>query len=353
MRSTLITLIILLLGMPLGTMAQTEGESDTASAEAAEHRKVLREELAAARREVAEAARKLARVRRQLADMNLEVLRIGELKTLDEQMRALEGGVADVGSLMNTEVIRRLRLQHGPPRLGVLLGGKDDTNEIVGVTPGTGAEKAGIHAGDRLISINGKMVDASERASLRVAMEGIEAGDSVPVEIERAGERIALDVEVSSPARDFHVLMRDIPAPPLAPDAPHIEREVIIADGERHLKPEPPMPQLPPHLAGLGRHSDLVSNHAGLEPYFGTSEGVLVLRIDADNSLKLQDGDVVLMIDGEAVSRPVEIGRGLLGRGGQTVTLEVMRGGERVTIEAEVPESRAVSVYFQKRHHEL
>jgi S1-C subfamily serine protease len=94
----------------------------------------------------------------------------------------------------------------------------------------------------------------------------------------------------------------------------------------------------------------MISNHAGLAGYFGTAEGVVVLRIDPENPLRLQDGDVVLSIDGESVSRPVEIGRVLLGRGGDTVSLEVMRAGERITIDAELPGSKAVSALLRQFH---
>lgn len=346
MKTLLIAFTALMLAAPHTVVAQDDGNAE-ASAEEKVRREALKEELEQARRKVAEAAREIARIQRQLADAEVADIQFERL----EAIKGVKGELSRMQAHIDEELVREMGMTR--PRLGVLLGGKDDANEIVGVTPGTGADKAGIQTGDRLISINGKNVDASEHSSLRAAMDGIEAGDSVPVEIERAGERITLDVEVSSAARHFRVITHDTPGPPHAPEAPRIEREVIVVGDERHWIPEPPMPPLPTDLAGLGRHSDLISNHAGLEPYFGTAEGVVVLRIDADNPLKLEDGDVVLMIDGEAVSRPVDIGLGLLGRSGETVTLEVMRAGERVTIEAQLPESKAVSVHFQERHRGL
>lgn len=344
MRTLLVLFTVLMLGTPFVAQAQSEDPAKASAEEAAE-REALREEFEAARREVADAARKMARIRRELADMDVEALRSGQLKDLDEHLQVLEGEMVDVGTLMHKEVTRRLRMNR--PRLGVLLGGENDANEIVGVTPGSGAEKAGIESGDRLVAINGQEVDASDPESLRAPVEDVEPGDTVPVEIERDGERMTLDVTVTSPARDFRVITHDIKGPPLAadaPDAPRMDREIIVLRGDGDLMPAPP---LPPRLAGLGRRSDMISNHAGLEPYFGTAEGVVVLRIDADNPLKLEDGDVVLSIDGESVSRPVDIGRALLGQDGETVTLEVMRGGERLTIEAELLEPKAVSALMQ------
>lgn len=343
MKALLIALTALILAVPQALVAQDGAGAEQTAEERAE-REALREELEQARRDVTEAARKVARIHRQLADEEVANIRIERLEALE----GMEEELAGMEERIQREVTRGLRMTR--PRLGVLLGGEEDANEIVGVTPGSGAEKAGVRAGDRLISINGESVNAAEPASLRTAMDGIEAGESVPIEIERDGERVTLEVTVSSPARDFRVITHDIKGPPPAPgapDAPRIDREVIVLEGEGHWMSEPPMPPLPPGLAGLGRHSDMISNHAGLESYFGTAEGVVVLRIDADNPLELEDGDVVLSIDGETVSRPVEIGRALLSRGGETVTLELMRGGERVTIEAELPESKAVSVHFR------
>lgn len=343
MRVILIVMMTLALAAPQLARSQEEA-SAVSEAEETAMREALREELEQARREVAEAARKLARVQRELSDLDLAVIRTGQLKGLDEELQVLEGEMVGVGMHINREVVRRL--QTNRPRLGVLLGNEDDANAIVGVTPGSGAEKAGIESGDRLVSINGREVDASDSDSLRAAMEGVEADDTVPVEIERDGESLTLDVTVSSPARNVHVITHDDikrpPAAPDAPDAPRVDREVMVFQGgDRERIPEHP---LPPRLAGLGRYSDMISNHEGLEAYFGTAEGVIVLRIDADNPLELQDGDVVLRIDGEMVSRPVDIGRSLLGRGGAAVSLDVMRDGQRVTIDAQLPEGKNLSL---------
>lgn len=339
MPRLLILITALLMGAALAAQAQP-GDTAQASAEEAAERDALREELAAARREVAEAARRLARIQRELADVDVEAMRFDRLEALEE-LEDLDVEMSGMGERIRREVVRGLRMTR--PRLGLLLGGADNANEIVGVTPGSGAEKAGIESGDRLVSINGQEVDASEPGSLRSATQGIEPGESVPVEVERGGERLSFDVTASSPARDFRVLTHDLrgpPTPPGPPGAPRVDREIFVVEGNRPLPPEVPMP---PRLAGLGRHSDMISNHAGLESYFGTAEGVVVLRIDADNPLGLEDGDVVLGIDGEAVSRPVEIGRALMGRAGQTVTLDVMRAGERISLEAALPEAPAVS----------
>jgi hypothetical protein len=348
MRTILITLLMLLAAPTAATAAQGDESAGAEAARAAESadREALRRELDEARREVAEAARKLARIQRQLADDHAGVLaEDGSGPVPFSYLRAPGVAGADAAGLdherLRSVFVRGLRgAGLGRPRLGLLLGGGDDANEIVGVTPGSGAEKAGIEAGDRLLAIDGEPVDAGDSRALRSAMDGFEAGDTVPVEIERDGERTTFEVELSSPAEALRVISHDIKGPP-APDAPRLDREVFVLGDAEHAIPEPP---LPPRLPGLGRQSDLVTNHAGLEPYFGTADGVVVLRIDPDNPLKLEDGDVVLRIDDQPVSRPVDVGRALFGRGsGDTLRIDVMRRGERLELEAELSDSSALS----------
>ena len=298
-------------------------------------RSVLRHEIREARAELAEAARRMARLQRRLGAhaTGLEILRLGP-----------DGSAADDGEAS-------IRFGHGealtlnamPPRLGVLLGGPDSpsANEVIGLTPGGGAEAAGIEQGDRLVSVNDRNVTDGAPGSVRDAMEGIEAGASVTVVIERNGEQLTFDVETNSVVRDVRVF-----GLPSAPDAAEVEREIIMMrpDGTTQLRnlgmlPELPFPPPAPLFAALGHDSELIGNHAGLEPYFGTAEGVIVLRIDPENDFALNDGDVVLRLDGEKVARPVDVGRLLLGREpGEQVVFEVMRERVLTQIPATIPE---------------
>jgi len=307
-------------------------ESDEKAAEKAE----LREQIQQARSEMAEAARRMARLQRQLGarDSAIEIVRLraGNAAEGEHEFREWSGDV------------EALRLDKLTPRLGVLLGGpdSDSTNQIVGLTPGGGAETAGIEQGDRLVSVNGKSVAEGSPDSIREALEGVEPGTSVPVTVERDGERMAFDVETTSVLGDVRVFgLRT------APNAGEFEREIVIMrpDGARIDAPgAPPKPHFPhrlPLFSALGHDSDLIANHAGLEPYFGTSEGVVVLRIDPENDFALRDGDVVLRLDDESVDRPVDLGRLLLGRDpGDQVVFEVMREGVLVQLQATMPDRR-------------
>lgn len=310
--------------------AQPDGED---SAE----REELRQQIQQARTEMAEAARRMARLQRQLGadDRRVEVVRL----------RPDESTESDQHAPSWIEDHEEITLGKLPPRIGVLLGGADSgsVSEVVGLTPGGGAEAAGIEQGDRLVSVNGESVSEGTPERIRDALEGVEAGTRVPVVVEREGQQLTFDVETTSVIRDVRVFgLRS------APEAGEFEREIVIMRpkgphaGEGAGPPTPPFPPRAPLFSMLGQDSDLISNHAGLEPYFGTAEGVVVLRIDPENDFDLRDGDVVLRLDDETIGRPVDLGRLLLVRDpGEQVVFEVMREGVLTQIPATIPERRA------------
>lgn len=313
--------------------------------EAATNGDEIRQQIQQARTELAEAARRMARLQRELAAQGeaIEGFSLRPSETGEESETDIEIYMENIDSLRTIGI---------PPRLGVLLGGADSGqgNEIVGLTPGSGAEEAGIEQGDRLISVNGQPVAEGAPASVRKALKGVEAGTTVEVVVDRNGERLDFDVETSSVLRDVRVKFAR-----LAPEADRHEREIVIMRPDAPRiggLPSPPFPPEGPRFSGLGRDSDLISNHAGLQPYFGTADGVVVLRIDPDNAFGLEDGDVVLSLDSEPVGRPVELGRMVLSREpGEQVVLEVMRRGTLVQLEVSIPErSESLS---SLRHFEL
>jgi len=293
----------------------------------------LRAELETARTELAKAARRMAQLQRELVEAD------GARHWI---AAAPDGGEIEEIVIGDTP---RFRLFDDTPRLGILVEPGEAGYEVVGVTPGGGAEAAGLQRGDRVVAVNGHDV-ADGETSIRDALEGLEAGTTVPVAIERADERRELEVETSAPEGDLRVFAHRFA--PHDEGRAHLEalreglaeaqREIIVMhDGDG---PRPPLPPRLPGLFVLGGNSDLVGNHEGLAPYFGTGEGVIVLRIDADNPLSLTDGDVVLSIDGQPVRRPVDLGRAMLDREpGETVVLEVMRNGALTQIEGSVPDS--------------
>ncbi|NKI34052.1 PDZ domain-containing protein [Wenzhouxiangella sp. XN79A] len=311
-------------------------------------REALRAELQAARAELAEAARKMAQVQRQLVEE-------GELQ---HRWRALaEDGDENIEIIIESDQVvaepdGNMFFFGARPKLGILVGGTGDANEVLGLTPGGGAEAAGLQRGDRVLEVNGRALGGE--TTIGRALDGVEAGAVVPVVVQRDGEELRFDVETSAPERDVRVFAQrfgpgadfdfDIDMDALHEGLDAAERQIVVLRDQGLIPPDAPIPPIAPRLPGLfvlGGDSDLVSNHEGLARYFGTGDGVVVLRIAEDNALGLQDGDVLLSIDGETIDRPVDLGRAMIDREpGETVVLDVMRDGTLQRIEGSVPESR-------------
>ncbi len=78
-----------------------------------------------------------------------------------------------------------------------------------------------------------------------------------------------------------------------------------------------------------------------LGSYFGTDEGLLVVRAPDDEDLMLEDGDVILSIDGRkpaSISHAMRILRSY--EGGEELKMEIMRDKRKRTVSIEMPDNR-------------
>jgi S1-C subfamily serine protease len=84
---------------------------------------------------------------------------------------------------------------------------------------------------------------------------------------------------------------------------------------------------------------ELVALTPGLGAYFGTQEGLLVVRAPNDAALELIDGDVILDIGGRTPTSPEHAMRILRSfEPGETLRLQIMRSQRRETLEFELPQ---------------
>ncbi len=93
-------------------------------------------------------------------------------------------------------------------------------------------------------------------------------------------------------------------------------------------------------LGGAGRWGDmeLVTLSPDLGSYFGSDEGILVVKAPADPSLELKDGDVILDIGGRTPTSPEHAMRILRSyEAGESLRLGVIREKRRVDLDIEVP----------------
>lgn len=345
LKSALLSSALLLPPLALGQVTQPDG-TDTQSTKRAE----LQTELEVARDRLAKAAREMARLQRELVEQG-DGIGSWSVKTDGENDENIEIIIEDA---------RNGRILGNTPKLGILLEGGSTELEIIGLSPGGGAEAAGLKRGDRVVAVNGIELDGE--TTIRDAMGDTEAGNKVEVVVDRDGETKRFEVETSGQGGnlsalayrfaphgevdidvdiDMEKLHESLSLVELKEGLKDMEREIIVMRGsDSPLRPGAPHAPRFPGLFVLGGNADMVSNHDGLAPYFGTGEGVVVLNIDDDNPLSLQDGDVVLSVDGTTVSRPVDLGRAMLEREpGDTLVLEVMRNGTLTQFEGQVPSS--------------
>ena len=233
-------------------------------------------------------------------------------------------------------------------RIGVLVNTVADSASdrygarIDGVTPGGPAEKAGLKSGDIITKFNGKALtgtksedlDSDESAPGHRLVElahDLDPGDTVKIEYRRGSEtKSATLVADESGAFAFGgmgPMMRGEMEMPKMPFA--------FGDGDEHMN------------MGMGAFCmgdawcdlDLVTLNPELGDYFGTKEGVLVVKAPADSSLPLKSGDVILSIGGRKPTSPSHAMRILRSYdAGETVSIEIMRHQKRSTISWTVPD---------------
>lgn len=286
-----------------------------------------RKELQAAREELARAAREMAKVARK-ADADSP--RAEAYEFMLNPRRALLG--VTIADAPETKGQRR----------GV---------QVTGVTPGSGADKAGLKAGDLLLSANGTVLSSEGRErprpthKLRRLMAELAPGDSVKLEYERAGKKASATVVASRPERmawqdheDFDLLLPVPPGTPLVPGAP------LPPDA-----PLPPHPALRAHGGGL----QLVRMDADLASYFQTAGGVLVVRVGPglrEGGLDLKAGDVLQSVDGKAIDEPRAAFEALRpDETARAVKLRVLRHGKSVDLAGTLPAGSAMERRIERR----
>jgi S1-C subfamily serine protease len=298
-----------------GQAAAQNDDAATAREEAEQMRatQVREEEVT---RQLREAEARMAQAARQIAELTTD--RLPQIHRLERRFAFIDGD---------------------RPRLGVTIGDDDqgpvEGVHVRGVTPGSAASEAGLRAGDILTSVNGEALSAenSDAANSRLLdfMAGIEAGDKIDLEYLRDGKVGRVEVEPHSVEMNVFAFRGDgmphlAPGAPGAPGmAPDMRRELIVE-----------------WTSGGWGDMELVELNEGLGRYFGTDEGLLVVRAPESGNLKLEDGDVIQKIDGRTPSSARHALR-ILGsyQAGEKLTLDIMRDKKRRSLAVEMPDDRS------------
>ncbi|MGP8034938.1 MAG: PDZ domain-containing protein [Steroidobacteraceae bacterium] len=261
--------------------------------------------------------------RRESDEANLEA----QLEAARKQLEAAAHQVAELTAQLSRPVIEgfkdfdwEMSDDHGHAIIGVQLDpqASGPGARVRGVSPGGPAAEAGIRAGDVIVAVNGTAVkgDNPARQVMRL-MRDVKPDSKVSVRVQREGS-----------TRDFSVTARSGP-------------NFLFA----HEGFPPPGAELLPGMRGplLLQRPFMDMELATLTPqlgrYFGSEKGVLVVRAPAGGALKLEDGDVIVAIDGREPTSGSHATRILASyQPGEKVTLRIVRLHKTLDIETTLPE---------------
>ena len=268
-----------------------------------------------------------------------------QLQEAQQQLERSAQKVAELSMSLNDEVGETvLRFEHGGSHatLGINIGAIDRRSSdvqgvrILSVSPGGPADSAGLKAGDVIVSFAGESL-AGDRGRpppqrLISAVRQAKPDQPVALEYRRDGKISTVQIVPKSLKESM--------------------AELRLADlGEMgdpgHMGDMPGLPALPrirPFPMGMRDEggfgtAEFVELSPHLGQYFGIDKGLLVVRAPHDERLKLQDGDVIIDIDGRVpggVAHAFQILRSY--RMGETLKLHIMRQQKRIELPIEIPD---------------
>ena len=247
-----------------------------------------------------------------------------QLEAARKQLEAAAHQVAELSAQMGKPLVQSFMAfgqEPGRAIIGVQLepSGAKDGARVREVSPGGPADEAGVRAGDVIVAVNGTDVKGDDPARQVVKiMRDVKPDSKVSVRVLRDGK-----------PREFTI----------------VARPGVMA----FARAFPPLPDMrfeamPPFTGPLIIHGPLADMElASLTPqlgrYFGTEKGVLVVRAPADGALKLEDGDVILAIDGREPTSGSHATRILASyQPGEKITLRLMRQHKATNVEVTLPD---------------
>jgi S1-C subfamily serine protease len=241
-----------------------------------------------------------------------------QLEAARRQMEQAAGEVARLSTQMSGSILDQVM---GGQRaiIGVELepAGGGAGARVREVSPGGPAAEAGIRSGDVLVAINGTDLKPGEPTHQVVRiMREVKADSRVKVRVLRDGQ-----------SREFVLTARA--GPSLLASIPDMTDLAALPEVRGDFMFRRPL-----------RDLELVTLTPRLGSYFGTDKGVLVVRAPSDGALQLEDGDVILAIDGREPTSGSHATR-ILGsyQPGEKITLRIVRQHKTLELPATLPQN--------------
>ena len=228
------------------------------------------------------------------------------------------------------------RMQHfemlaGPPHALIGLQLESSTGgpgaRVREVSPGGPAEQAGVRTGDLIVAVNGADVTGRDPALQVIErLHGVRPGEKVDLRVSRDGKVRDLTLIARPSMNDVYFAGRM--------RLPHIEvpnfKGLSGWDG-------------PVIIGGPVADMELAKLTPALGRYFGTDSGVLVVRAPPKGALGLQDGDVIVSIDGRKPIDSSHVVR-ILGSydPGEKITMKVVRQHRDISFATTVPQETGI-----------
>ncbi len=218
--------------------------------------------------------------------------------------------------------------------LGFIANIKEDGWHVISVVKNSGAEDAGLQAGDVLKMMGGiDLTNKIENIQDVIDLTHREAGEYIDLKAKRGDSLITFSVEARKNGSADIIMNNNGEQNIVTFDDANLDfskkMSVIVTDGEGmnfDFNEDDINVVLPDDLNALKMYitqgdstSELLGNNnklstlsEGLATYFNTDSGVLVLKAGANNAFALKDGDVIKSIDGNEVSTPKDVIKQLL-----------------------------------------
>jgi hypothetical protein len=243
-----------------------------------------------------------------------------QLAAARQKLEAAARDVAQLSSQLGQSAIVRMQRLRARAVLGLQLqtepSAKEQGATVIGVSPEGPAAEAGVATGDVIVAINGEATTGPNAPREVVDRMGNVKPDS----------KVTLKVLRDGKVKEFQVTPRASFAAFIPPfNGQELEFNWNGPGGGASFE-------------GM----ELADLSPALGQYFGTSQGVLVVRVPHEGDfLKLQDGDVIQSIDGRVPENGSHATRILRSyQPGEKVHLKILRQKKSLELEGTLPERR-------------